>query len=63
MKPRQLTVVLTLSGRCPEGWDTSSSEEIKGRAEQVTEDMARQIFRNMGGLLVTATATVEEARP
>lgn len=63
MKPRQLTVVLTLSGTCPEAWDEFPSVEIEARAEKVTEDMARQIFANVPALLVTATATVEEARP
>lgn len=63
MKPRQLTLVLTLSGTCPEAWDQFASEEIQRRAEVVSEDMARQIFSNLPALLVTSTATVEEARP
>lgn len=56
---RQLTVTLTLSGTCPEAWDEFASEEIKARAEQVSEDMARKIFANLPALIVASTATVQ----
>lgn len=56
---RQLTVTLTLSGTCPKAWDKLPSEEIKARAEQVSEDMARKIFESVKGLIVASTATVE----
>ena len=56
---RQLTVTVTLSGTCPEAWDKFPSEEIKARAEQVSEEMARKIFANLPALIVAATATVQ----
>lgn len=56
---RQLTVTLTLSGTCPDTWDKFPSEEIKARAEQVSEEMARKIFANLPALIVHTTATVE----
>ena len=56
---RQLTVTVTLSGTCPEAWDKFPSEEIKARAEQVSEDMARKIFESVQGLIVASTATVQ----
>lgn len=57
---RLLSVTVTLAGTCPESWDTLQPDEIKARAEAVAKDTVRQVFRSLPGLVVNATATVEE---
>ena len=56
---RTIQVTVTLSATVPAEWDAVPKAEVKERAETVSADTLRQVFRGMPGVVCVSTATVE----